>query len=422
MSVVEMEKDSQPEQPMRSKNFLHRVGTTILFVGTSFALSVCTPRFLPSAVKDFAPTIMWGFTCFCVRRAFKMMMTLVLITHLLASGASLWSCGFSNRVANRALIFPSFASLAALLATWRLPTMPLERAIGVSLVQTWSISCGLILFAVFPATLISGSNWNQAKRDARFDQVIERATDQRVERFTVQSTGGVQLDAVAVMPEDPTEHWVAYFGGNAEIMENSTEDMAFSNHLVHANWLFHNPRGVGRSSGYVCWANDLVDDAEAVVWEAVRRYNINPKNLILWGHSIGGGVAAALAGRYSDFPFPVLLDRTFSRLSDAAVSFSPFPATVTRGAIKVTTGDLNVVKSCRSLKGRNVLVIFHRSDEIIRFNISSIARPTAVKKSGLNKSSFLELQSTFVPSPHNTPLDYFPEVTQIQRRIIQLYE
>nr|CCC93136.1 unnamed protein product [Trypanosoma congolense IL3000] len=405
---------------MSLSRILCHVSGTFIVTAAAFVVHVCIPRFTPGLLKTLCPTLLWGFTCVCTRSAFGKGLTVVLFIHVVVAVLLLLGIGTSNRVVNRVMLLPVVVSVLAALYDNRLPKLSIDRAVGVTLIYLWSAFSALVLLAVFPASILGGGRDQQREHEERFSNFVNAATEYKMERFSVSSRGGVTLDVVVFLQNNATDRWIAYFGGNAETLESSSEELVPAVDLVRANWIFHNPRGVGRSNGYVCWTNDLVDDAEAVVMEAMRRYALRPEKLLLWGHSIGGGVAALLAHRRPEKAFPILLDRTFSRLSDAAIPFSPFRPVGTKRMIWGTVGDMEVVESLRVLSS-NMLIVYHRKDEIIRYNISSIARPEEFAKTGLNESVLLELRSTYVASPHSTPLHYFPEAELIHQRINALY-
>lgn len=64
------------------------------------------------------------------------------------------------------------------------------------------------------------------------------------------------------------------------------------------NVLLYNPRGIGKSSGNTQYIQDAVVDCKAAISYALKNAclnesgKINPKNLGVYGHSLGGGVSA----------------------------------------------------------------------------------------------------------------------------------
>lgn len=83
-----------------------------------------------------------------------------------------------------------------------------------------------------------------------------------------------------------------YLGGNGEVLEATFDGYGPLAQQLGANLVAYNPKGVGRSSGTTLGAEDLVDDAHAVLEHLIKRYDIKEDKLMMLGHSLGGGIAA----------------------------------------------------------------------------------------------------------------------------------
>ncbi|ORC92190.1 uncharacterized protein TM35_000044040 [Trypanosoma theileri] len=393
---------------------------SLICVLASGLLQTLAVRFLPAKYMCFSSTIGWSFTCFCLKVSLGKLMGTVLFLHALVAALLFNFYGSSIAVLNRTLLYPAAGSLVMLFYPFRLPVLSVGAAVLVGLLQLWSAVSGLLMLLVYPATILSQLE-PAHMRGSWLEELRRQAVDRLVERLEVPSRNGVVLDVVLLRRRVPTERWVFYIGGNAEIMKDCAADIfTEGNDMVCANWIFFNPRGVGESTGYVACVEDLVVDAFAVVQYTSQQYKIDPSKLLLWGHSIGGGVAAALASRYHCIS-PILLDRTFSSLSDAAVRFTCLPPTLTRKLIQYTVGDLNVVGSCMQLKNKK-LVIYHRRDEVISYSVASLGRTEVVKKFILMNDAVVELNGMYARSPHNTSLGGFQERDLLRSRISFLFE
>ncbi|EKG03095.1 hypothetical protein TCSYLVIO_005868 [Trypanosoma cruzi] len=401
----------------------HSFGGSIVSSGAviavSAALHVFATRTLSAAVACYAPAISWGFTCLCLRKGMSHTYVLIFTLHLVLASVCYWKFGSSNAILNRSLLYPLAGSTMALLCTSQLPRVPNSGMIGVALLQGWSTLGGVLMFLIFPATVLSSIE-PQDLRESRLTKFMHQTDGKRVESLTVPSKHGVNLDVLLVKREEDIDRWIIYFGGNAEMMEDSAEDMSSLTQIVVANWVFYNPRGVGRSSGYVAEVRDLIDDAVTVVQHISARYLIPHKKLLLWGHSIGGGIAAAVARREC-MECPLVLDRTFSRLSDAAVKFSPLCPALTRLLIRNTIGDLDVVADFKAAAKNKKLVIYHRMDEVIAYDVASLGRKDALSEMHVNESMVVELRSTRVQSPHNSLLSAFEERMKLCRCVNALF-
>lgn len=111
--------------------------------------------------------------------------------------------------------------------------------------------------------------------------------------------------------------------GNAEHVAHNGE---FGNHLAVAtncNVFVFDYRGYGRSTGAPNEAGVLADAETAVQWLAEEN-GIEPAQVIVFGRSLGGGVACHLVDKYGTRG--LILQSTFSSMVDTAGSHYPcFP-------------------------------------------------------------------------------------------------
>jgi len=111
---------------------------------------------------------------------------------------------------------------------------------------------------------------------------------------------------------------VIYFHGNAEIVasraERHRELIADGIGLVALSY-----RGYMGSTGRPT-EEGLLHDAEAAYGFATSRYPSSP--IVLWGHSLGSGVAVALASRQA--VAKLILEAPFSSAVDVAATIFPF--------------------------------------------------------------------------------------------------
>ena len=137
------------------------------------------------------------------------------------------------------------------------------------------------------------------------------------EEAVIDTTDGERVIVWEVPPrgEKPL---VIYFHGNAEIVasraERHRELTADGIGLVALSY-----RGYMGSSGNPT-EEGLLRDAEAAYRFATSHYPSNP--IVLWGHSLGSGVAVALASRHP--VAKVILEAPFSSTVDAAAGMFPF--------------------------------------------------------------------------------------------------
>lgn len=110
-----------------------------------------------------------------------------------------------------------------------------------------------------------------------------------------------------------------FFHGNAGNMSHRLETIALF-HRLGLSTLIIDYRGFGHSTGKPS-VNGAITDAEAS-WDWLREWkNPPPGSVVLFGRSLGGGVAAALAARHE--PGALILESTFTSLHDVAKDMFP---------------------------------------------------------------------------------------------------
>lgn len=146
--------------------------------------------------------------------------------------------------------------------------------------------------------------------------LTQRPAGPHVQPATVQRDG-VILRGWIVNPES-SGPLVIYFGGNAEELSPLVDVFA----RLDATTALINYRGYGESEGSPSAAH-LIADARAVVDAMVRRWD-GDRELILFGRSIGSGVAAQ-AARAADVDGLILMSpyRSLAHLAKRQVPWLP---------------------------------------------------------------------------------------------------
>lgn len=383
---------------------------------TAFA-AFCAPRVLPVPLNSVAPSLGWFATMTILWNSSRLCSSIFLIIQAIASSQVYSQFGTSSPILRRVFFLPLLSSSLAAFSAFLLQHKHNYTVALISCIQLWSILGGLIVAACFPVSVLTALT-PQSERD----QVKARAVDLLtnggfiVHTPSAEDSSGIVLDTITVMTKEPSDRWVLYCGGNGEFLETSVASFATFSTSLKANVILFNPRGVGRSTGYVWDMGNLADDAVAVVNYYVKHFNVNPKRLLLFGHSIGGGVVAKLgAERFPDSP--VFIDRSFSKLSDAAVNFSPFSPEITRKIFPHLVGDLDSIGYWNQIQHNKKLVAFAKKDEIIVYSTSSLARLSQFSKGGGDEGKAIELHGRNVLSWHNSPLSVFEESEEILARL-----
>lgn len=159
---------------------------------------------------------------------------------------------------------------------------------------------------VFPAPPLNCADWNP--------------DDLPHEDVEFQAVDGTRLHGWFVPHESPRAV-VLYSHGNGEHVARLAPRLKELHEATGVAVFAWDYRGYGKSQGKPTSELVLSDAREAQMWLA-DRMEIAPKEIVLLGRSLGGGVSVGLASRH-----PVrglVLERTFSRLKDAAAYHFPW--------------------------------------------------------------------------------------------------
>lgn len=248
--------------------------------------------------------------------------------------------------------------------------------------------------------------------------------------------GSVRIDgaywvhpAQAAHPPEE-QRWILWFLGNGEVYEMMMPDFESLAKSSGMNVYLFNYRGVSHSQGELVQAWDLVDDGRVCIEYMTSSLAARPEYVILFGHSIGGAVAAQLRADHSPHG-PLVVDRTFKDLGSAAHSVFgmlskaivgselPIPKFVVVGLLSsVFKGSMDTLKAWRAVTGPR-LALYHLEDAIIKYAGSSIH--AALDKTGSiadNEAVKLGLDGEAgANNHHNLPLERFPEFQTIITKV-----
>ncbi|KAG5492156.1 hypothetical protein GH5_01063 [Leishmania sp. Ghana 2012 LV757] len=386
------------------------------------AINSSASRYLPGKLKLLAPSIGWFITNLFIARGPFVWYACSLAIQGLFAALLFMSLSFKSDLVTRVIILPF---LATALASWVKEIVPPVggwTTVAVTLVQLWSILGGLIIHACYPANILQILE-QQDVRNRRVRAVartLVRKKEKSVDVRMVPSLDGKsQLQTLVVKQAFETSRWIMYCGGNAEFLENSLNDIHVISDALKAHAILYNPRGIGYSTGYVSQLGEFVEDAAAVARAYINEEKIDEKHLLFFGHSIGGGTAAQVVARC--YPHASLVvDRTFSSMSDAAVAFSYLTPNVTRRMFPWFVGDLDTLAGWDKVKHNRKLVLYSKHDEVIKFDISSIARSQQFQKDGADADKAIELAGA-PPSYHNSLLCAFDNYEEVCARMSKLF-
>ena len=144
------------------------------------------------------------------------------------------------------------------------------------------------------------------------------------EEVTVTTADGVDLFGWA-LPRDDSERWLVYFHGQGQDISHylsvTTQLVGLSFNVLTLDY-----RGYGRSDGVPSEAG-LYADAQAA-YDYLLQRGVPPDNIVLYGYSLGTGVAVDLASRVT--VGAVVLEAAYTSLDAAAKSLYRLPSGLLR--------------------------------------------------------------------------------------------
>jgi len=154
----------------------------------------------------------------------------------------------------------------------------------------------------------------------------------RFEEVTLETSDGVKIVGWWV-PAENARATVIFCHGNAGNISHRVETLTMLRKL-RVNTFIFDYRGYGRSAGTPS-EKGTYRDAEAAWRYVTETRKVAPERVILHGRSLGGAVAANLASRHT--PRALILESTFTSITDLAGDVSPVLSLATAGAPKYRT-------------------------------------------------------------------------------------
>ncbi len=139
------------------------------------------------------------------------------------------------------------------------------------------------------------------------------------EDLMLEAADGIKISAWYIPVGDP-EATVLFFHGNGGNISHRIEFIELF-YSLGISTLIIDYRGYGKSMGLPSEEGTYLDSEAA--WDfLVREMDIDPETIIVYGRSLGGPIAARLAGKKN--PAALVLDSTFTTLGDAGTRLYPY--------------------------------------------------------------------------------------------------
>jgi fermentation-respiration switch protein FrsA (DUF1100 family) len=158
--------------------------------------------------------------------------------------------------------------------------------------------------------------------------ITPQARSLAFERVTLATADGENIaawwiPAPAVTPVAPARGSVLLFHGNAGTIEHRL-DYALMFGAMGYHTLLVDYRGYGESSGTPSEAGTYQDAQASWLWLTQTR-GVAPSDIVIFGESLGGGVATWLAAQYAQQkPRALILASTFTSIPDLGAEIYPW--------------------------------------------------------------------------------------------------
>ncbi|MCW9055294.1 MAG: alpha/beta hydrolase [Gammaproteobacteria bacterium] len=160
------------------------------------------------------------------------------------------------------------------------------------------------------------------------------------------------------IPHDQARGTLLFFHGNAGNISHRLDSIEIF-HRLNLNVFIFDYRGYGQSEGRTT-EQGTYRDAEAAWRYLTESRNINPREIIIFGRSLGASIAAWLASQHQ--PASLIVESGFSSIPAMAKRLYPFLPVGWLAHFKYNTRDYVSRTSCP------VLIAHSTDDEIIPFD------------------------------------------------------
>ena len=228
-----------------------------------------------------------------------------------------------------------------------------------ALVVAGAVAAALVLMAVFEDSLIF---FPTTYPDGEWDvEAVARGSGCIVEDCSYESEDGVRLHSwwCRRTGSEPGGPVILFFHGNAGNLSHRADLMIELANRVRAEVVVAGYRGYGRSEGKPS-EEGLYADARAAWGYVTVDRGVVPGRVVVFGKSLGGGVAVNLASETD--PAGLIVESSFTSIPDMAARHYPF---VPKFVIRTRMESLAKIGGI----GCPLLVIHSRADEVVPFEL-----------------------------------------------------
>lgn len=221
----------------------------------------------------------------------------------------------------------------------------------------------------------------------------EKITQGNAESVSIPGNGHSTLDGLILRPKVESDKWIVVFNGINVYYEEHIIPLEHLADDVGANVITFNYRGVIDSEGRPSSAADLIEDGECVMQFLIDEKGLISKNTSIYGHSMGGGIAAKVQENHPECSF--VTESTFKTFASAVAAKKG----KTLAFIFEKAGwNFNTLDAVANREGKT-LTIVHRHDPTIPYEKASLYKAHKERiRDGLEEGERKDIQRIKVGS------------------------
>lgn len=207
------------------------------------------------------------------------------------------------------------------------------------------------------------------------DRTIQHFPTMHIIRKTIQTADQINLDSWEITnpvqkDKPPAEQkWIIFVNGKNNTTEQNLSFLARLSEKTGTNVISANNRGVGFSEGSPNSTKGLSLDVETEV-QYLLTQGVLPANIVVHGWSLGGGSATEIVAMHHKLGEKINLcnDRSFGTLYEAIKKYMVGGRIIAPFVTKFNW-KFNSLKNWNSIDENCKLVIFHKNDTVVPFQI-----------------------------------------------------
>ena len=214
----------------------------------------------------------------------------------------------------------------------------------------------------FPQKVKDSYSTTPDMRGMEYEDLWFQSGKEKIHAWLIKSSVGDRIDRSDRSERSEEVPIILFFHGNAGHLAYRLELIA-KLRITRAHILIVSYRGFGLSSGKTT-EKSAYQDGETVIDFVLKDEKLKNCPIILFGRSLGGGIAVELAKRYKERISGLVLEATFTSISDIVwlhykIPFSSF----------LMRSNFNNMKKIRSIS-TPTLFIHGTKDDVIPFEMS----------------------------------------------------